>query len=1153
MATRSVGPGPQPFPVPLASTGRGAARRASLAAGGPGAALLLAIALLAACTSAPHRYADQGSDEDAEARRALAQSRNPRTHHWPARPDAPGEAAKYELLRRVPPGADRVPMSAYPSARAAAAAMAAAARAADGAALEKSRALPRWQPLGPENVAGRTRTLEFDPRNPDRMLAGGVSGGVWESLDAAASWHPLSVDTSNINIGSLLIDPVAPDTIYAGTGELYRNNNQPFAAMWGQGILRSSDGGRTFQTLLATQNDDFRYVADLAISPNDHRRIYAATNSGIWRSDDAGASFSRILRLADSAGNAMYEGCNDLLMLPDTGHDVLLASCASRSTDDRYYLAGTLLPPACSGPCPAAIFRNEDAGGAGSFSSMATAPEMGRTTLAYAKSNPNVVYAVSANIGAGSYRNGLYAVWRSTDRGRSWQTRVRYDSADKLSTYLLSYADTFEGSACGFGADDPYSAGWYNQAIAVDPTNENVVWVAGMEHYRSEDGGASFGKASYWFNAGSSSDGVHADQHLLKFDPRYDGVGNRRLFSTNDGGISVTENATANTTRGARAVCAPATNGVIAWHEADVGMSTTQFYTGAVTADGIQYLGGLQDNGTVLNTSDGNNLSWRSIYGGDGASVAIDPRNRNTLYVSFQGFTQARSPDGGFSFVNAHVGLSDVGIFIVPYILDTTAPDRLYLGGSRIWRTDNQGRNWRTISTALGSDYYDRVSAMAVSVSNPNVMLVGNYRGIFRNSATLTATSGTTWAATSPRTGWVSSLTFAPGSATVAYATYSTFGGSHVWRTTDAGVTWTPIDGSGSGALPDVPVNTLAVDPNNAQRLFIGSDIGIFVSIDGGAHWALEDAGFVNTIVEQLVITGTDTSIGTQLYAFTYGRGAWRVPIADLTAAADYRIAADTTGSFYNPAQPGHGWFVEAIPSEGVTGVLVAWYTYQNGSPRWLFGNGTATGNHVTIPLYQGRATEFPPHFDGGAVRVEPWGSVDLTFDDRDHYTAHWTPNGTIAGYTEGAMDFSRLTTALPADTRSASHEISSCHTGAWYNASQPGHGLTVEVDDVNGVRQLVGAWYAYDHGRSYWIYGQGPISGNTATMDMLSLDGSGAQFPPNFDASQVSLHPWGTISFRAVDADHAHIHWAPVQAGFDSGDLDLVRLTNTLGRNCTP
>ncbi len=1077
-----------------------------------------------------------------------------------ARPDQPGEWARFMLDQRLPAGLDQIPVEAYTRATEQAARLPLYSTRAgaflDRAVLLKSSATPRWQWLGPTNIAGRARTLEFDPRNPDCLLLGGVSGGVWVSTDAGGSWSPLSDDAANVNIGALLIDPVEPDTIYAGTGELYRNSEQPYAAMWGQGILRSSDGGQSFQQLNATANDDFRYVSDIVVSRHDHRRLYAATNSGIWRSDDRGAHFTRVLRPVDGADRLRYEGCTELLVLPDGARDTILASCSSRSTDDRYYLPGTILPPACGGPCPAALYRNDDASGGGAWTQVLTETGMGRTSLDYARSSPGIVYALSASIvpgfdrtgdGSGDYANGLHAVFRSSDGGRTWEARVRNTSSNALSTYVLSYADGFDAVRCGFDSQPyVYSAGWYNQAIAVNPLNPEVVWVAGMEHYRSDDGGRTFGKGSYWWLFGESPHGVHADQHLLKYHPRYDGAANRKLFSTNDGGLAMTDDDLAPTRRDANAACG-AQSGTVAWTALTNGLGTTQFYTGAVTADGSTYMGGLQDNGTLLNRTDGESRTFAHIYGGDGAHVAIDPRNPQVLYASSQNIGLARSENSGISFVSARSGLNDQVIFIMPYLLDPSAPDRLYAGGTRVWRTDNQGRAWRQASAAFGSTFGHRVSALAVAPNNPNRMLAGNQVTIHRTGTALSSLGTTPWAATSPRAGWVSSLEFDPADSNVAYATYSTFGGQHVWRSSDAGATWSAIDGSGEGRLPDLPVHSIAIDPAARSHLYIGTDLGVFVSLDGGAHWARENAGFANVIVERLAVAPGEGGAPAQLYAFTYGRGVWRVPLADLTATADYRIAADSTGVFFDPAQSGQGWVVEAIESDGVTSVLAAWYTYLDGEQRWLIGNGVADGHRVRLPMFLGRNGQFIPGFDPAQVVIEPWGEVELAFDDRDHATARWTP--TYAGYSSGSMPLTRLAGPAPADGASGAGAIGACHTGTWFNAQAGGYGLQVEVLGSGAARDLLLVLYTYLDGRPRWLIGQGPIAGDTATLSVVTTEGG--RFPPGADAASVRTQNWGTLTFRAIDANRARIDWTSTLPGFAAGGVDLTRLSSTLGRAC--
>lgn len=1071
------------------------------------------------------------------------------------RPDSPGERAAYDQARRLPPGAVAINPDWYPDAERRAAAMASFSTQA-GRMVTGEKTAPRWEWLGPSNVGGRTRTLVFDPRNPARMLSGGVSGGVFETTNGGASWQPLSDDAANINIGALAIDPVAPDTIYAGTGELYRNSARPFAAMWGQGILRSTEGGQHFAQLLATANENFRYVSDLVISSLDHRRLYAATNTGVWRSDDGGISFVHILNPTDGSGGLLYEGCTDLELLP--GSETLLASCASRSEDDRYWLPGTVVPPACGGPCDATVFRTDDARGTPAWQVVLTERGMGRTSLALAPSNPDILYALAASTlpgpdrngdGRGDYDNGLHALFRSSDGGRTWQARLRNTSGDVLSTYLLSYADGFEAVRCGFGSFDAYSAGWYNQAIAVNPLDPDIVWVGGMEVYRSNDGGASFGKASYWwldagsFTAAGTSGAIHADQHVLKFHPNY-AQGTRVLYSANDGGVAYTDDDAGPVRTGASAACGPG-SGVVRWTTIEQGLGTVQFYTGAVSASATLWLGGAQDNGTLLQSFLSSGNQFFEIFGGDGASVAIDPRDDNVLYVSYQNVNIHRSINGGSTFVRATNGISDGTVFIMPFVIDVAAPDRLYAGGSRLWRTTNQGRNWSAASAVLGGDFTDRISAIGLSPVNPNLILLGNQRAIFRSNAATSANGSTTFAQTSPRSGWVSSLSFDPVDANVAYATYSTFGGQHVWRSSDAGASWSPIDGVGAGALPDIPVHHLVIDPNNRQRLYIGTDIGVFVTLDGGNSWARENGGFANVIVERLAIASNPPGGVPELYAFTYGRGAWRVPLSDLDGVASYRIGADISGTFFDPAQDGHGWFIEATDIGGVPGVVATWYTYLEGEQVWLVGAAPVAGDSARVPLSITRGGGFPPNFAPSSVVVEPWGEVVLLFGSRDQGTATWT--STRPEFGNGSMPLRRLTSIGSANPGTGN--LSSCHSGTWYQPLQNGHGLQTQIIGPPGQQQLVAIWFTYLDGHQVWLLGAGPVTGDQATLPMTLTEG--ARFPPNFNPASVVRQPWGTLNFRIVDNQTARMQWQSSAAGFSNGELALQRLTTLLDHDC--
>jgi hypothetical protein len=158
--------------------------------------------------------------------------------------------------------------------------------------------------------------------------------------------------------------------------------------------------------------------------------------------------------------------------------------------------------------------------------------------------------------------------------------------------------------------------------------------------------------------------------------------------------------------------------------------------------------------------------------------------------------------------------------------------------------------------------------------SNGDVVLGGTAEGhIVRTSQGTQANSATPWQITRPREGFVSWIAFDPSDPNVVYATYAGFGGTHVWMSTDAGVSWAPRDST----LPDMPVHSLAVDPTRPNRLYLGTDLGVFVSLDRGLSWAVENTGFANAVTET-VLVGQGVN-GPAVYAFTHGRGAWRADL----------------------------------------------------------------------------------------------------------------------------------------------------------------------------------------------------------------------------------------------------------------------------------
>src|SRR5215471_9227840 len=787
--------------------------------------------------------------------------------------DQPAEANEYYLLKRSPDGHSPIPVNRYldaiergnrmPQYSTASRTRLPSIREMQTTSIA-TQSLGAWTALGPGNIGGRTRALLINPIDPSIMYAAGVAGGIWKSTNSGKSWTAFGDLLPNVTVSSLAFDPTNMQVIYAGTGEGYFNSD----SARGAGIFKTTDGGINWALLSSTTNSDFFFVNDIVISRNDHLRVYAATRTGVWRSADGGQTWTRILNPLLGTSITVNGGCLDLAIRTDQPTDYLFASC------------GTLVQ--------STIYRNTDASdpaNASPWTPVFTDPMLGRTSLAISPSEQNVIYALGSSIESGNFNLGLLGVFRSMSSGDegSWEARVKNDDSTRLNTVLLSNPLVAFQANCGGGSNSFLNQGWYDNVIAVDPTSSNRVWVGGIDLFRSDDGGANWGIASYWWTSKSDSHYAHADQHGIFFHPQYDGTNNRVMFVTNDGGIFRTDDARAATATGLSAACNTG-NTQVSWTSLNNEYAVTQFYDGLSYPSGRTYFGGAQDNGTLRGTDD-TGSSWSEVFVGDGGYVALDPTSSDTIYAETTRLSIRKSENGGQSFRSVNFGINESSsnfLFINPFLMDPSVPQRLWTGGRTVWRTDDAAENWsQANSGVLGGT----VSAIAVADADSNRVLVGTGRRfgddvggfIHRTNIGLTSGPSTDWPAVQPRVGFVSWLAFDPNNADVAYATYSTFGGTHVWKSTDAGASWTGIDGLGETGIPDVPVHSVAVDPSNSQRLYVGTDVGVFVSLNGGSTWARENTGFANTVVESLAIGSFGNNLA--LFAFTHGRGAWRVTL----------------------------------------------------------------------------------------------------------------------------------------------------------------------------------------------------------------------------------------------------------------------------------
>jgi uncharacterized protein (DUF1800 family) len=274
--------------------------------------------------------------------------------------------------------------------------------------------------------------------------------------------------------------------------------------------------------------------------------------------------------------------------------------------------------------------------------------------------------------------------------------------------------------------------------------------------------------------------------------------------------------------------------------------------------------------------------------------------------------------------------------------------------------------------------------------------------------------------------------------------------------------------------------------------------------------------------------------------------GAAALALALATTAQGYQIGPDISGTFYDPAQSGHGYVLEYLDSDAGPLLAVSWFTYADGEPVWLVGVGAVDGDSASVPLSIGNGGDFPPDFVASQATLSDWGTLDLRFDSHKAGQASWSSS--LPGFGNGSMPIQRLTQLALAHDR-AEGRVAACHSGSWFDPTQPGHGLFVEVIGAPGAQQMVAVWYTYLDGAQRWLTAVGPLQGARAELSVSQP--SGADFPPNFRSTDVVEQDWGSLLFEAVDAQSARLTWNSSLPGYGSGSLDLARLSQPAGYEC--
>jgi photosystem II stability/assembly factor-like uncharacterized protein len=681
----------------------------------------------------------------------------------------------------------------------------------------RSRSLddpPPWTPVGPTNIGGRISDIVGHPNNPQILYVAAASGGIFKTVNGGTTWNPIFDDAPGLSMGALAMDPVDPQIIFAGTGEACASA----ASYFGTGIYRSLDGGTTWTHLGL---DSSRYIARVVVDPANSQSIWVAAMGELFT-----ASQSRGVYHTADGGQTWQRllfvndstGCSDIVINPNDSQRLYAAMWQRIRTPETRR----------SGGRGSGIFRSSDGGTTWDRLTDGLpqqADTVGRIGLAISQSNPNILYACYAN-----HPGNFLGVFRTSDGGDTWS---ELDGAS-LSALYNDY-------------------GWYFGNIRVRPDNPNVVFVLGVGLVRSTNGGQS------WSDIGWD---LHVDHHAMWFDP----VSPFRILEGNDGGVYRSLN-----------------NGN-GW-SALPGLPVNQFYAATVNLrNPAMRMGGTQDVGTLL-TTNGQPNTYREVLGGDGFYCLIAASDTSeTVYAEMQNGDAYRSTDRGNSWspIVSGAQAAERRNWCTPLALAPGAVSTIYYGAQRLFRSIDSGREWTAISPDLtngggtGGLTFGTITTIGVSPVNPDVIYVGTDDA----NVWVTRNGGTSWVECGsglPQR-WITRVVPDPAHESTVYVTISGYRNAeqdaHLLRSDDFGQNWLNIGGD----LPMGPLNDVVRDPQVEQRLYVASDFGTYVTIDGGAHWMVLGAQLPRVPVMQLVLhNGART-----LTAATYGRSMFTLDLNQL-------------------------------------------------------------------------------------------------------------------------------------------------------------------------------------------------------------------------------------------------------------------------------
>ena len=724
---------------------------------------------------------------------------------------------------------------------------------------------------------GRSLTAAGIPGDPSTYYFGATGGGVWKSTDGANTWSPIFDHDGSPSIGSIAVAVSDPNVIYVGTGEACLRGN----IAQGDGVWKSMDAGKSWKNVGLK---DTRAIGKVIVNPRNSDIVFVAAlghpyganaERGVFRSLDGGKSWEKVLYKDENTGAV------DVAFDPQNSNILFATLWETRRAP------WTL----SSGGPGSGLYRSTDAGATWKKLEEHGLPKppYGRVGVAVAANSERVYALIEAKEG------GLY---RSDDGGDSWE--------------LVN------------GSHGLLQRPWYYMHVIADPQDANTVYVADVEFFKSTDGGRNFNKVKV----------PHGDNHGLWIDPK----NTKRMIASDDGGVTVS------------------LDGGKSWTRED-NQPTAQFYHVITDTRTPYYIyGSQQDNSSVAIASrsdDGaiDEDDWYAVGGGEAGYIAPDPRDPNIVYAGdYQGnITRFDRRTNQVQSIAVWPELSDARgaapldhrfQWTAPIVISPQDPNTIYYGGERVFKTTDAGVHWEAISGDLtrndkskqqpsggavtiddtGTEYYDTVFSIAPSAVSKGLIWVGTDDGLIQ----VTRDEGKNWNNVTPKDlpEWsrISLIEASPHDAGTAYVAVDRHQNDdvapYIYKTTDYGATWSKIT---TGIPEGSFVRAVREDPKKKGLLYAGTERGVFVSFDDGAHWRSLQINLPIVPVHDLIIKNDD------LVLATHGRAFWVLDdvsplrqFADSVAQEDVHLYQPATAyRIHSGESPTHLSFAGKNPPNG--------------------------------------------------------------------------------------------------------------------------------------------------------------------------------------------------------------------------------------------